>query len=94
MHAFCSSLTKFLSTKSVQTKFVAPQNPSADTCLVIKAIISHNNFKAIDKMKRSGTGLFFSEFHKNLGQDYFFLSFTKILSVTSEIPEWKPGLRA
>ena len=31
MHTFCSLLTKFLSTKSVQTKFVAPQKPLKDT---------------------------------------------------------------
>ena len=51
MHTFCSSLTKFSSTKSVQTRFVAPQNPSIDTFLVIKVIISYDDFIAIDPMK-------------------------------------------
>ena len=51
MHTFCSSLTKFSSTKSVQTRFVAPQIPLIDTFLVIKVIISYDNFIAIDPMK-------------------------------------------
>ena len=62
-HVVCSSLTKFLSTKRVQTRFVAPPNPSIDICLVIKAIISYDNFIAIDQIKRSGARLFFSEFN-------------------------------
>ena len=33
MHTFCSSLTEFSSTKSVQTRFVAPQKPLIDTFL-------------------------------------------------------------
>ena len=53
-HAFCLSLTKFLSTKSVQTRFLAPQNPSIDTCLVFEVIISYDNFIAVDQMKRFG----------------------------------------
>ena len=36
----CSWLTKFSSTTSVQTRFVAPQKQSIDTFLVIKVIIS------------------------------------------------------
>ena len=52
MHTFCSSLTKFSSTKSVQTRFVAPQKPLIDTVLVIKVIISYNSFIAIDPMKK------------------------------------------
>ena len=55
MHTFCSSLTKFSFTKSVQTKFVAPQKPLIDTFLVIKVIISYDNFIAIDPMKKFGT---------------------------------------
>ena len=51
MHTFCSSLMKFSSTKSVQTRFVAPQKPLIDTFLVIKVIISYDNFIAIDPMK-------------------------------------------
>ena len=54
MHRFCSSLTKFSSTKSVQTNIVAPQTPLIDTFLVIKVIISYDNFIAIDPMKKSG----------------------------------------
>ena len=64
MHTFCSSLTKFSSTKSVQTRFVAPQSPSIDTFLVIKVIISDDNFIAINPMR------------KNLGHDLVFLIFT------------------
>ena len=40
--------------ESVQTRFVAPQNPSIDTILVIKVIISYDNFIAIDPMKKIG----------------------------------------
>ena len=60
---FCSSLTKFSSTKSVQTRFVAPQKPLIDTFLVIKVIISYDNFIAIDPMKKFGTRFSFSDFH-------------------------------
>ena len=78
MHTFCSSLMKFSSTKSVQTTFVTPQKPSIETSLVIKVIISYNNFIAIDPMKKFGTRFSFSDFHgqnlagnKNLvGKDY------------------------
>ena len=63
MHTFCSSLTKFSSMKSVQTKFVAPQNPSIDTFLVIEVIISYDNFIAIDPMKNFGAPFSFSDFH-------------------------------
>ena len=66
MHKFCSSLTKFSSTKSVQTTFVAPQKPSIETFnnqKVIKVIISYENFIAIDPMKKSGTRFSFSDFH-------------------------------
>ena len=54
MHTFCSSLTKFSSTKSVQTRFVATQKPLIDTFFVIKVIISYDNFIAIDPMKKFG----------------------------------------
>ena len=64
MHAFCSSLTKFSSTKSVQTRFVAPQKPSIDTFLVIKLIISYDNFIAIDLMKKFEARFSFSDFHR------------------------------
>ena len=63
MHTFFSSLTKFSSTKSVQTRFVAPKKPLIDTFLVIKAIISNDNFIAIDPMKKFGARLSFSDFH-------------------------------
>ena len=63
MHTFCSSLKKFLSTKSVQTRFVAPQKPLINTFLVIKVIISYDNFIAIDPMKRFGAQFSFSDFH-------------------------------
>ena len=54
MHTFCSSLTKFLSTKSVQTRFVAPQKPLIDTFVIIEVIISYDSFIAIDPMKKFG----------------------------------------
>ena len=63
MHTFCSSLTKFSPTKSLQTRFVAPQKPLIDTFLVIKVIISHDNFIAIDPMKKFGARFSFSDFH-------------------------------
>ena len=62
MHRFCSSL-KFSSTKSVQTRFVAPQKSLIDTVLVIKVIISYDNFIAIDPMKKFGARFSFSDFH-------------------------------
>ena len=63
MHIFCSSLTKFTSTKSVQTRFVAPQKPLIDTFLVIKMIISYDNFIAIDPTTKFGARLSFSDFY-------------------------------
>ena len=65
MQTFCSSLTKFSSTKSVQTRFGAPQKPLIDTFLVIKVIISYDNFIyiAIDPMKNFGARFSFSDFH-------------------------------
>ena len=63
MHTFCSSLTKFWSTKSVQTRFVAPQKPLIDTFLVIEVIISYDNLIAIDPMKKVGARFSFSHFH-------------------------------
>ena len=63
MHIFCSSLKKFLSTESVQTRFVASQTPLIDTFLVIKVIISNDNFIAIDPMKKFGARFSFSDFH-------------------------------
>ena len=62
MHTFCSSLTKFSFTKSVQKRFVAPQNPSIDTFLVIKMIVSYDSFIAIDPMKNFGARFSFSDF--------------------------------
>ena len=67
MHTFCSWLTKFSSTESVQTRFVAPQNPSIDTFLVIKVIISYDNFITIDIDPKKKI---------NLGHDLVFLIFT------------------
>ena len=64
MHRFCSSLTKFSSTKSLQTRCVAPHKPLIDTFVVIKVIISNDKFIAIYTMK------------KNLGLDLVFLIFT------------------
>ena len=64
MHTFCSSsLTKFSSTKSVQTRFVAPEKPSIDTFLVIKVIVSYDSFIAIDPMKKIEARFKFSDFH-------------------------------
>ena len=63
LHTFCSSLTKFSSSKSVQTRFVAPQKPSIDTFFVIKLIISNDNFIAIDPIKKFGAQFSFSDFH-------------------------------
>ena len=44
MHTFCLSLTKFSFMKSVQTRFVVPRKQLIDTFLLIKVIISYNNF--------------------------------------------------
>ena len=54
---------KFSSTKSVQTRFVAPKKPLIDTFLVIKVIISYDNLTAIDPMKKFGARFSFSDFH-------------------------------
>ena len=54
---------KFSSMKSVQTTFVAPQKPPIETCLIIKVIISYDNFIAIDPMKKFGARFSFSDFH-------------------------------
>ena len=68
MHRFCSSLTKFSSTKSLQTRFVTPDTLSIDTFLVIKVIISNDKFIAIYTMKKIwGTIFSFSDFH---GQNF------------------------
>ena len=64
MHTFCSSLKKFSFTKSVQTRFVAPQKSLIDTFLVIKVIISYDNFIAIDPMKKFGALLSLSDFYE------------------------------
>ena len=64
MHTFCSSLTKFSSTKSVQTRFVATHKPLINFFLVIKVIISYDNFIAIDPMKKFGARFSFSDFHE------------------------------
>ena len=64
MHTFCPSLTKFSSTKSVQTRFVAPLKPLIDTLLVIKVIISYDKFIAIDPTKKFGTRFNLSDFHE------------------------------
>ena len=63
MHRFCSSLTKFSSTKSLQTRFVARHKPSIDTFLVIKVITSNDKFVAIYTMKKFGARFSFSDFH-------------------------------
>ena len=61
---FASRCRKFSSTKSVQTRFVAPQKPLIGTFLVIKAIISYDNFIVIDPMKKFGAQFRFSDFHR------------------------------
>ena len=63
MHTFCSTLTKFSSMKSIQTRFVAHQKLLIDTFLVIKVIISYDNFIAIDAMKKFGARFSFSDLH-------------------------------
>ena len=64
MHRFCSSLTKFSLTKSLQTRFVAPHKPSIDTFLVIKVIISNDKFIAIyTEKKKFGARFSLSDFH-------------------------------
>ena len=65
MHTFCSLLTKFSSTKSVQTTFVAPQNPLIDTFLVIKVI----NYQ----LRQFHS---YASDEKNLRHDLVFLIFT------------------
>ena len=54
---------EFSSTKSVQTRFVVAQKPLIDTSLVIKMIISYDNFIAIVPMKKFGARVSFSDFH-------------------------------
>ena len=54
----------FLSTKGIQTRFVAPQKPLIGTFMVIKVIISYYNFIAIDPMKKFGARFSFSDFHE------------------------------
>ena len=54
---------KFSSTKSVQTRFVAPQKPLIGTFLVIKVIISYYNFIDTDPLKNFGARFSFSDFH-------------------------------
>ena len=49
---------------NVQTRFVAPQKPLIDTFLVIKVIISYENFMAIDPMKKFRVRFSFSDYHK------------------------------
>ena len=63
MHTFCSSLTKLSSTKSLQTRFVAPHKPSLNTFLVIKVIISNDKFIAIYTIKKFGARFIFPDFH-------------------------------
>ena len=74
MHRFCSSFTKFSSTKSLQTRFVAPQKPSVHTFLVNEVIISNDKFIAIYTVKKIwvqgeqvvtvGARFSFSDFHR------------------------------
>ena len=52
-----------MSTKSVQTRFVAPQKPLIDNFLVVKVIISYDNFIAIDPVKKFEARFSFSDFH-------------------------------
>ena len=63
MHTFCWSLTKVSSTKSLQTRFVAPQKPLINTFSGVKVIISYDNFIATDPMKKSGVRFSSSDFH-------------------------------
>ena len=64
MHRFCSSLTKFSSTKSLQTRIVAPHKPSIDTFLAIKVIISNDKVIAIYTMKKNWAQFSFSDVHR------------------------------
>ena len=63
MHTFCSSLMKFSSTKSVQTRFVAPQKPLIDTFLVIKSDYQLRQFYSHRSDEKFGARLSFSDFH-------------------------------
>ena len=45
------------------TRFVAPQKPLINTVLVIKVIISYDNFIAIYPIKKFGARFSFSDFH-------------------------------
>ena len=47
----------------LDTSFVAPQKPLINTFLVIKVIISCDNFITIDPMKKFGTRFSFPDFH-------------------------------
>ena len=49
-------------TKSILTRFVAPQKPSIDPFLVIKVIISNDNFIAMDPLKKFVARFSFSDF--------------------------------
>ena len=63
MHTFCSSLTKFSSTKSVQTRFVVPQKPLIDTFLVIIVIYQLRQFYSHRSDEKIEARFSFSDFH-------------------------------
>ena len=63
MHTFCSWLTKFSSTKSVQTRFVAPQNRQSAPFW----LLSDHQLRQLHSHRSD---------EKNLGHDLVFLIFT------------------
>ena len=63
MHTFCSSLMKFSSKKVLRQHLLPLKNRQSKTFLVIKVIINHDNFIAIDPMKKFGARFSFSDFH-------------------------------
>ena len=54
----------YSSAKTLQTRFVSPHKPSTDTFLVIKVIISNDNFISRYTMKKFGARFSFSDFHR------------------------------
>ena len=49
--------------KKCSDKICCPSKPLIDTFLLIKVIISYDNFIAIDPMKKFGARYRFSDFH-------------------------------
>ena len=83
MHTFCSSF--FSSTKVFRQELLPLKTRQLTPfwlLMVIKVIISYDNFIAIDPTKK-------------IGGDLVFLIFTdkNFIADNRELPEWKPGLR-